>query len=350
MDFKENRTKICNIITITVVLLFSALALYFRYEAFNRPLLGDELQEIYTIQSSLLGGINAARANFQFPGDFILIYPFYKIFGLENQWGLAIPHVGATLLGLYLLYVLCSKYFKTMFGYIVTFAIVTFNANLIFHAFEIRPYSVLVTLSVAAFLVMKYIVEHQTASVRMKYLVALFILLCVTFHFYGMFILFFPYMYHLICSRKQELFKETLFRNVKDYWLAVLLLIPFLYYFVLAPGTSYMNWNTFLYIDKGVIPITKGIVGNLMGYRNFYFLLLGLIISVIIPNKEKFKQVTFFVIAIACPTLLILWLSVANHYWFIQRLFVWVMPWFAFLIGWCWDSIFFNLQHRKTIQ
>jgi len=342
MDLKENRIRVYKIITIVFVLLISILALYFRFEAFNRPLWADELEEINTIQSSLLGGISAARAQFQFPGDFILIYPFYKIFGLDNQWGLAIPHIGATLLGFYLLFVLCSKYFKTMFGYIVTFAIVAFNANLIWHAFEIRPYSVLVTLSVAAFLIMKYIVECQTASARKKYSVAFFILLCVTFHFYGMFILFFSYMYHLICSRKQELFKETLIRNVKDYWLIFLVLVPFLYYFVLEPGTSYMNKDTFLYIKKGVIPVAKGIVGNLMGYRKFYFLLLGLAISFIVPNKEKFNQVTLFVVAIACPTLLIFWLSVVNHYWFIPRLFIWVVPWFAFLIGWCWDSIFFQ--------
>jgi len=123
MDCKENQTRIFKIITIAVVLLISALGLYFRFEAYHyRPLWIDELQEIATIRASLWGGINAARANFQFPGDFVLIYPFYKIFGVENKWGLAIPHVGSTLVGLYLLYVLCRKYFKTIFGYIVTFA------------------------------------------------------------------------------------------------------------------------------------------------------------------------------------------------------------------------------------
>jgi len=349
MDCKENRTRICNIITIAVVLLISALALYFRFKMYHtRDLAGDELVQIDWMKSSLLDCISKARIRLQFPGDYALIYPFYKIFGLNNKWGLAIPHIGATLLGLYLLYELCRKYFKTIFGYIVTFAIVAFNATLIIHAFEIRPYSVLVTLGIAAFLVMKYIVEHQTASARKKDLVVFFIFLCVTFHFYGIFMLFFSYMYHLICSRKKELFKETLFRNVKDYWRIVFILFPFLYYFALEPDISYMEENTFEFIHRGVIPIAKGIVGNLMGYRKFYFLLLGLIISFIIPNNEKFKQVALFVIAIACPILLILWLCVINHYWFIQRLFIWVVPLFAFLIGWCWDSIFYYLQHRKV--
>jgi len=55
-------------------------------------------------------------------GDYFLMYPFFKIFGW-NKWGLAIPHMIATLLGFYLLYLICKQYFKTPLGYIVTFTL-----------------------------------------------------------------------------------------------------------------------------------------------------------------------------------------------------------------------------------
>ena len=86
MDLEKNQTRIGKIITIAAVILISALALYFRYEAFNgRPLWADELQQINSMGFSLLESISKGQTVYQFPGDIVLIYPFYKIFGLITR-------------------------------------------------------------------------------------------------------------------------------------------------------------------------------------------------------------------------------------------------------------------------
>ena len=70
-------------------------------------------------------------------GDYFLIYPFFKLFSY-NKWGLAVPHIIATILGFILLYLICKQYYKTFLGYAIAFLIVCFNINLIMHATEIR--------------------------------------------------------------------------------------------------------------------------------------------------------------------------------------------------------------------
>jgi len=147
------------------------------------------------------------------------------------------------------------------------------------------------------------------------------------------------YCFFLMCITLYVHGKKNYLKKHYYGW-TVLILTPFLYYFAIYTSTAYMENDPFLYIHKGILPITQGVVGNLMGYKKFYFLLLGLVLSLIIPHKERSKQFVFLVILVVSPILLILWSCVANHYWFVQRLFIWVMPWFAFLIGWCWDSIF----------
>ena len=42
---------------------------------------------------------------------------------------------------------------------------------------------------------------------------------------------------------------------------------------------------------------------------------------------------------IVLPLQLLFLADLFNRYWFIQRQFVWVMAWYAFFLGWCWDSI-----------
>ena len=43
---------------------------------------------------------------------------------------------------------------------------------------------------------------------------------------------------------------------------------------------------------------------------------------------------------ILLPIGLIFAMDVYSQYWFIQRQFVFVMPFFAFFVAWSWDAIF----------
>src|SRR3989338_3669672 len=108
--------------------------MYLRFDKRLRTNIGgDEPYQISGMKTSLVAAIIQSRQNLQFPGDYILIYPFYRLFG-ENKWGLAIPHIIITAIGFYLLYILCRKYLKTVLGYTITFAIFAYNYTLIRHA------------------------------------------------------------------------------------------------------------------------------------------------------------------------------------------------------------------------
>jgi len=327
------------IVTIGIVLLITVIGMYLRFDLrAKRELWTDEIAQIKPMEESLSATIKSARWFVQLPGDYLLVYPFYRLFG-ENKWGLAIPHILITIFGFYLLYILCNKYFKTLWAYIITFSIAAFNQTLILHAFEIHPYSVLVTLSIAAFLVMQYIVEKESLSLAKRFFTAIFIFIALLFHFYGTLILFFSYIFHLLFSRKEKTVPDVFLEHLKYYSIVIIIALPIWCYFVFARDMSFMYYDPFEYIHKGIIPIFKGVFGNLIGRRVLYLLLPGIPISFLIPHRERLKQVMFFVILVIAPISLTLLLCVTFKYWFIQKAFIWVMPLFAFLVGWSWDSI-----------
>lgn len=317
----------------------------------NKELCVDEPYQINTMKISLWYAISDAKRIMQFPGDVLLLYPFYLVFG-ENKWGLAIPHIISTLLGFYLLYILCKKYIKTTWGVIIAFLVVALNNNLINHAFEIRPYAVLAILGMATFLATQYIFENQSPSKTKKVLLSIFIFIAILFHLYSSLILFFSYIFHLLFSRKEDNLKNILIKHIKYYGIALLVSLPLWYYFALNNDKSYLKsftatqYGSFEYIHRGLIPMAKGIFGNLVCFKKFYFLLAGLVFAFLIPHKERLKQMMFFIIVIMLPMSLILLSSVIYGYWFLPRQFVWAMPLFAFLLGWSWDSVILYLKEK----
>ncbi|MDD5013961.1 MAG: hypothetical protein PHW73_02520 [Atribacterota bacterium] len=339
-------------IKLIIILLIVSFGMYLRFvNRHNKELCVDEPYQINTMKVSLWYAISDAKRIMQFPGDVVLLYPFYLAFG-ENKWGLAIPHIMITLLGFYLFYMLCKKYIKTGWGFIIAFLVVALNNNLINHAFEIRPYAVLATLGTAAFLVMQYIFENQSPSTFKKVLISIFISIAILFHLYGSLMLFFSYVFHFLFSKKEKGFKITTLKHIRYYGIALLISLPLWYYFALNNDKTYLKsftttqYGSFEYIHKGLIPMAKGIFGNLICFKKLYFLLAGLVFAFLIPHKERLKQIMFFVIMIMLPMGLILLSSVIYGYWFLPRQFVWAMPLFAFLLGWSWDSVILYLKEK----
>ena len=333
------------LIIVGIVILFTLAGIYLRADwRVKNELWTDETFQIKPMKGSLYETIIHSQINFQFPGDYVLVYPFYQWFG-PNKWGLAIPHIIVTILGFYLLYLLCSKYFKTLGGYIVTFAVFAYNYNLIDHAFEIRPYSVLVTLSLAVFLVIQHIFVKERPSFAGRIFVSIFIFLTLLFHVFGLYLLFFSYIFHLLFSRKQAKAATMVLKHLKYYSPAVILALPLLYLYF-AGSISANPVDTFAFIGKGIIPVAKGVFGNLTGSKVFYPLLAGIFINFFLPHKERFKQMMFFVIMIIIPIGILFLVCFNSDYWFIQRLFIWAIPLFAFFLGWCWDSIVVYLSFK----
>lgn len=186
-------------------------ALYLRIKVlYWHTLWADELWQLDQMKGTLLELLKGFQklefASF-LSGDFILIYPFFKIFSY-NKWGLAIPHIIATIIGFYLLYLVCKRYFKSIWAYFITFGIVCFNATLIEHATEIRAYAVLPTLALAAFYLFERIADFNfKLSPLKKTSCILFFVLVIWFHLYGILIFISCFLFTILSRYKEDDFK-----------------------------------------------------------------------------------------------------------------------------------------------
>jgi len=313
---------------------------------------GDELWQLWLMEGSFLGMIKQLPSMEFFTylsGDYYLIYPFFKIFEY-NKWGLAIPHFFSTVLGFYLLYRIGRLHFKTPFGYIISFLIVSFNSTMIYHATEIRVYAVLPTLSLGAYLIIhSMMVGNEKIQPLKKWLYDLLLVIIILFHVYGVFIVFFPLVYLIWDSRRTNDYTQRLKYLAKHFVIIGVLTMPIWLYSVFGPHNSWYKLDhgeelTFAFIPNPLINIVgflKGIVGNLVGYKKFYVFLIGIAGLLIIPYplREKLRQIVLTIIIVLMPIGVILILDIRNDYWFVQRQFIWVMPFFALFLGWIWDSM-----------
>ena len=284
-------------------------------------------------------------------GDYYLIYPFFKIFSY-NKWGLAIPHIIATILGFYILYLICKRYFKTIWGYLITFSVVCFNATLINHATEIRTYAVLPTLALATFYFSQLLVDQNiNMSIKKKWAIGIFFVLVIWFHAYGIAILSLPLIFSLLTKQKDKSFKVILKDTAKFLSIVFLVAMPLWIYSVFGPHYVWQNLNVdvFKFIPnpfENIMGFSKAIFGNLIGYKKLYFLLIGLTFPFLVFYKDRFQQISFLIITVFIPIGLIFSVDVRTKYWFLQRQFIWVMPLFAFFLGWSWDSLFYYIGKK----
>ena len=333
-------------------LICSVYGLYLRFTLYaQRGLHPDEVNQLgYTAGSGLLPfwKMYATTEVTAFPGDYLLTFPFVKLFG-TNKWLITIPHIIATMIGFYLLYLVCSKYIKSLWGLIIVYAIFSLNFSLTYHAFEFRPYAVLPTLALAVFYLSGRIVcQYASLSNSQKLSIGLFFLFAVGFHAYGILMIALTMSYHIL----EQSGKRPLTQIIRELLPATLTLaafaVPlFLWYYIQNPIRYEDNFgrgiNTFDFIPNPLIApggFLRSLFGNLVGKKALYPLLIGVIGTFLIPHKNKAHQVMFLSLLVLLPIELILFTDLRTCYWFVQRQFVWVMPFFAVWLGWCWDTIF----------
>lgn len=347
-----------------IFVFFSFLALYLRIQR----LAGMEIDGDALWQVSFFNGINSFTELIQnlpradhagyLAGDFVLIYPFFKIFGW-NKWGLALPHLAATLIGFYFLYLLGRDHFKTIWGYIIAFLVMCFNENLIFHSVEIRAYAVMPALALMALYFSLQVVEKNVRmSWNEKLVAGLAFVIILWFHLYGIIMVFCAALYALLSHIRDKDSKLIIKETVKFFLLVLLVAMPLWIFSVFFAQKLDLKANfmargiyTFEYIPNpftDFIGFLRAIFGNLMGFKRvtifglaikIKWLVNGILLAFLLPHRERFKQMGFSLILIVIPLQLLLLADLQNSYWFIQRQFVWVMAFYAFLLGWCWDSI-----------
>ncbi len=334
------------------VVLICAYALYLRIMRFgSRDLWQDELRELAPMKASFINFLKAIpkwEHCSYLSGDHYLIYPFFKL-APNNKWVLTLPHLIATILGFYLLYLICKKYFKTLFGYLITFTIVCFNATLKWHALEIRPYAVLPTLALAAFYLTQNLIEQNTnMTAKKKWAIGIFFIFVLWFYVYGLLILALPLFYFLL--DKIALKSFSILKDLTKFLLVVFCIaMPLWIFSVFGPHLSLPAVDPFQFTPnplQNILGFLKAIFGNLVGYKKLYFLLAGIFFPFLFSYKDRLKQVGFLLIMVFLPLELIFFAAVFLKYWFVQRQFVWVMPLFAFYLGWSWDSTICYLSDK----
>ncbi len=337
-----------------IALIGCVYGLYLRSQVYaQRGLNTDELNQLnYTSTDHILPFWNkyTAAELTAFPGDYLLTLPFIKIFG-TSKWAIAVPHIIVTIIGFYLLYLICTRYLKTTLAWIITFSIVALNSTLQYHSFELRPYGVLPTLYLAVFYCSEIIVCHYQETTRLKkFLIGLFFVLVVVYHAYGIMMIALCLFYFILSNSRDKPFIDTL-RVIAPFAIGFsLVAIPLFFWYATRISDAYnyegfvaRKLNTFDYIPNPLTTLNnffRSVFNYLMGYKKIKFLINGILLCFLIPHPDRFRQIGFFLILIILPLELILSADVHTGYWFIQRQFIWIVPLYALFIGWCWDSIF----------
>ena len=298
-------------------------------------------------------------------GDYYLIYPFFKVFAY-NKWGLAVPHIIATVLGFIFLYLICRQYYKTLLGYAVAFLIVCFNINLIIHATEIRTYAVMPTLGLMVLYYSQKVADLNTKMpLKSKCALGAFFILVIWWHAYGVLIFSLPFGFavlnKLMHRQPNESAGVIITDMVKFVCIISCLAAPLWLYSVFGPhfkllnaeGESAVGGVVFQFIPnplENTVGFLKAIFGNLIGQKKLYFLLGGLVLAAVVPYRQKATQALFVVLTVIVPIGLLLFMDIRSDYWFIQRQFCWTMPFFAFFTGWVWDSLFVFTRAHFTAR
>ncbi|MDD5155672.1 MAG: hypothetical protein PHF11_04210, partial [Candidatus Omnitrophica bacterium] len=298
----------------SVVFSIAAYAFYLRLNKLaHHTLWADEMDQLTKLDrpfSEFLRLLPGWEFCSYLSGDFYLTYPFLKAFSY-NKWGLAIPHIIITAIGLYLLYLVCKTYCKTLVGYVITFLLVCFNATMIWHATEIRYYAVLPTLALGAFHAWHLLTNDVNLTKGKRRLIAAFFIVVILFHAYGSIILLTTFFYNFLLRAANRKGTADFFRKNMGIFLPVFLITAPLWLFrVLGEHLAYRNDCTvFQYIPNPLldfIGFLKGIFGNLIGDRRLYFLLAGVFFPFILPSRDKFRHIMLLFAMVILPISLIL--------------------------------------------
>ena len=344
---------------VIIFILFVFLGMGARVERYHqRELWVDETNQIRNTVGPFKPLIWKRHGNGEltcFPGDYLLTYPFVQMFP-ENKWGMTIPHILSSLMGFWLLYLICQRWFKTVFADLIALTLYSFNFNLVFHGFEIRPYAVLPTLALAAFYVSDRIVnDYETLGPWHKVGIGIFAVLATAYHAYGILILFLCLSFFVLARTEEEPLLAVLKRIAPLLIPVSVLIVPvFLWYASYTLNVKLAQNNTFDFFPNPTVHLRnflRTVMGNLIGFKKFGFkqLVNGIILAMLLPHKDRKKQLGFLLVLVVLPIMLKLVSDVRAGYWFLQRQFVWVMPLFGFYMAWCWESVIFFIKERRIV-
>lgn len=333
-----------------VIILISVVGIFLRlWKLHGRDLWGDEIYQ-FTCMKPLAEPFWTHQTygdHSCFPGEYLLHYPLVKMFPM-NKWILVGPHLLINVFAFYLLYKICQIYYQSWAGYLTAFLLYTYNGNLIFHSLEFRPYAVLPVLALASLYFNHRVWNADFQKSRMKmFFTGVLFFITINYHIYGIAIFLLPVVLTFFYQRIQK--TDFVIFPWKWFLIVAMLSIPVWVWYAsfnhlgLAPAKMQSVVDTFQYIDdpkKKFVSFLKSILGNLIAIKKGRAILVITAFLFLFLSKNRFGQLLFACLLIILPIGLILYFDIRNHYWFLDRQFVWVMPWAAVFIGWVFDDAF----------
>ena len=108
-------------------------------------------------------------------------------------------------------------------------------------------------------------------------------------------------------------------------------------YFAIPNFSMRYGVDPFEFSGRGLFSLIRFVFGNLcglsMGHLASASSLLLVLISLLIRDADRSRRFGLLTLVIIAPIALIFISDVKDQYWFIQRQFVWVMPFYALLVG-----------------
>jgi len=338
---------------VVIVILFIVISLFARgYYRHINGLWTDELHQLRAVNKPFKNILkfNNYGDHTSFPGDYLLTYLPVKFdnknygdaeVGKFNKWKINISHIILQVLALYFLLRICQESFSTWVGWLITLTLYACNQELIFHATEFRPYAAMPFFALGSFWICtkihSYSYRLHSYNNWQKVLSAIFLIFAFNFHAYGIFFFVLPVLWLWITNKQgcSWRFFLTVFLIAFPIW------CWFAHFntFGWKPNQSQSIVETFKYIPNPVqFPVQFIIIiwSILIGNKIIGFFIAGTFLPLVLFGDKH--RTAFLLIFIVLPITLILLVDIKTQYWFIQRQWSWVIPFFHIYMGSIWDK------------
>ncbi len=327
-----------------VVLIIFFISSWLRFDCYQTKHPDqDELFELSSILGKGAGTVFDNKAFYgdhtSFPGEYILYFVPIKMMGWDvnppsidvgrmkvtgvkraDFLKLAAVKVVLWAISFWLLYSVCVSRMGG-WGTVLAMAMYGFNFQLVYHAFEARPYSVLPVLAVLNLWLSK---RNHTFLGWTLHVCAIFFT-CV-YHAYGPMIAFLPCFF---AADKRIFFTVPAALCLWAYYASYST-------FGMTPNGVQSVVGLFQYFPKQ--KFFENLMVNLSGGSLIFYALVPLLACTLVKGWTK-NEWWFFSLLVALPILLIFLVDWKTRYCFHPRQFVWVVPFFVVFCGGQVDKI-----------
>ncbi|PIQ85196.1 MAG: hypothetical protein COV74_09565 [Candidatus Omnitrophica bacterium CG11_big_fil_rev_8_21_14_0_20_45_26] len=339
---------------LAILVLYFGLYIYFRLVQRATDYWVDERVTVVGMQYPFWEYVTQyiPKNEYHLPGAFVLLYPIGHFLTTDNRYLFSLPYLVITGIFYWMLAtvdwrkLLQLKFLSVKESHWINLAVcvlMAYHIHQIVHALEVRPYAVLSLLALLALWAVWRCYAART------FRIGLFAVLIVIglFHNYGLLMIALAGLFLLTSEffNSPEKTFTSCFQVLKEHrsFLAtlagvVILCIPLLMLYYRLPVFEGFDLKHFDYIDpymyihKGwegiiqVIAIDYGLTGFLKIWIRPVLVAACLIGSLIFMIKRMWAALLFPIVFVVIPTLMMYVFSVYSGYYFVQRQFVWVMP------------------------